>query len=147
MAGPYTTELDNLRNVTAGDLNTDSLNVNGTISVPGGITVTGGSINTTGKTSVALVRNDYSSVNVTTAAYVQLIASLADSVTALHIFDSSGQTLVLATGAAAAEVNQIYIPPGGNDLIPLTIAAGTRVSIKAVSATASAGELDISFLK
>lgn len=38
MAGPYTTELDNLRNVTAGDLNTDKLNVNVVSSSAGGAT-------------------------------------------------------------------------------------------------------------
>lgn len=91
------------------------------------------------------IRNDYSSVNVTTSAYVTLVASLTSACTEVEIFDSSGQTLYLATGAAASEVNQILIFPGGNGRVPLAIAAGTRVSIKAVSATASVGEIDINF--
>ena len=53
--------------------------------------------------------------------------------------------MALATGAAGAEVIQMYIFPGGNGRIPLKIAAGARVSIKAISATASVGEIDINF--
>lgn len=99
------------------------------------------------RTSVNLARNVYSTTNVTTAAYVQLIASTSDTTNQLFVFDSSGQTLVLATGAAASEVDKYYIVPGGNGLINLTIASGTRVSVKAVSATANSGELSITFIK
>lgn len=99
------------------------------------------------RTSVNLARNVYSTTNVTTAAYVQLVASTSDITNQLFIFDSSGQTLVLATGAAASEVDKYYIVPGGNGLINLTIPASTRVSVKAVSATASSGELSVTFIK
>ena len=98
-----------------------------------------------GRTAADKARNDYSSVNVTTSAYVTLDASLAAEAHEVEIFDSSGQTLVLATGAAASEVDQVYIVPGGNGRIPLRIAAGTRTSIKAVSGTASAGEISVNF--
>lgn len=100
-----------------------------------------------GRTSVQLVRNDYTSTNVTTAAYVQLIASTSDTTNELYIFDSSGQTLFLAVGAAASEVNKAYIVPGGNGILHLNIPSDSRVSVKAVSGTASAGELNITFLK
>lgn len=95
--------------------------------------------------AITKARNDYSSVNVTTGAYVQLLAaaSVTAAVKEIEIFDSSGQTLLLATGAAASEVDQIYIIPGGNGRIPLAIAASTRISVKAVSATASSGEIII----
>lgn len=105
-------------------------------------------INTqTGRTRVSQVRNVYSSTNVTTAAYVELVASTADTINNMYIFDSSGQTLVLAVGAASSEVDQFYITPGGNGSIDLAIPAGSRVSVKAISANATAGELSISFLK
>ncbi len=97
----------------------------------------------TGRTKVNIVRNVYSSVNVTTAAYVQLVASTAATINLLDIFDSSGQTLVFAVGAAASEVDQFNIYPGGNGRIELAIPSGSRLSIKAVSATANVGELDI----
>ncbi len=89
------------------------------------------------------VRNDYTGTNVTTGAFVELIASTAAISKELEIFDSSGETLELATGAAASEVRVAIITPGGNGRIPIGIAAGTRVSVKAISATASVGELDI----
>ena len=105
-----------------------------------------GAVKLAGKSSAnAPVRNDYTATSVTTAAYVQLVASTTSACTEIEIFDSSGQTLVLAIGAAASEVNQINIFPGGNGRVPLIIAAGTRVSIKAVSATASVGEININF--
>jgi hypothetical protein len=91
------------------------------------------------------VRNDYTSTAVTTAAYTQLIASTSAAYSALEIFDSSGQTLKLAIGGAGSEVDQFLIFPGGNGRIPFTVASGSRISIKAVSATANAGEIDINF--
>jgi hypothetical protein len=100
-----------------------------------------------GLASVNLARNDYTSTNVTTGAYVQLIASTSGTTNQLYIFDSSGQTLVLAVGGVGSEVDQAYIPPGGNGQLNLTIPSGSRVSVKAVSATATAGELNITLLK
>lgn len=108
----------------------------------GSITVVTGT-----RATVELVRNNYASVNVTTAAYVELIASTSGAIGQLHIFDSSGETLVLAVGAAASEVDQVYVPPGGYSApIDLGIPAGSRVSIKAVSANATLGEIAISAL-
>lgn len=98
-----------------------------------------------GRSIVTRARNVYSSTNVTTGAYVQLVASLGSAVNEVEIFDSSGETLVLATGGAGSEVDQAFVFPGGNGRIPLAIAASTRVSIKAVSATANAGEIAINF--
>ena len=100
-----------------------------------------------GLESVELIRHVYSSVNVTTAAYAQLDASTADDINELDIFDSSGQTLVFAVGAAASEVNQFYIAPGGNGKIRLHIPAASRLSVKAISANATVGELVINAFK
>lgn len=102
-------------------------------------------IKSTGNTPLTFVRNVYSTTNVTTAAYVQLVASTSGVTNVLEIFDSSGQTLKIAFGAAASEVDQFQIFPGGNGRVTCTIAAGTRISVRAVSATASSGELDINF--
>jgi hypothetical protein len=90
-------------------------------------------VSAVGMSLVQLARNDYVSSPVTTAAYVQLVAATSDAVNGLFIFDSSGQTLVLAVGAAASEVDKLYIVPGGNGFVPL--------------ASATVGELSISFLK
>lgn len=89
--------------------------------------------------------NVYSSVNVTTSAYVQLVASTTSAVRQLQIFDSSGQAMIIATGAAASEVDQIYVPPGGG-VFSLAIAASIRVSVKALTATANTGYLLVDYL-
>ncbi len=88
------------------------------------------------------VRHDYSS-NVTTGAWVQLIAATAAVINGFMIFDSSGKTLELGVGGSGSESRILIIPPGGfGHIIPIKIAAGSRLAIKAISGTASAGEFD-----
>lgn len=85
------------------------------------------------------IRNAYGTTPVTTAAYVEMVASLTATSGKIQIFDSSGETLIFAVGAAGAENPIFYIPPGGID-IELTVAAGSRIAIKALSANATDGE-------
>lgn len=94
------------------------------------------------------VRYAYSSGAVGTVSWVQLIASTAATINCIQLFDSSGQTLELGTGAPASETRVLIIPPGGLDAcVPLRIAASTRVSVRALSATTGAvGEIDITGL-
>jgi hypothetical protein len=99
-----------------------------------------------GSSVVTTHRRDYSSSSVTTGAWVELVASLSAQVNKLDIFDSSGETLELGTGAAASETRLILVTPGGNGLLPVQIASGTRVSLRAVSATANTGEIVLNFL-
>lgn len=96
-----------------------------------------------GRTVIATVRNDYGSTPVTTGAWVQLIASTASIINMIELFDSSGQTLELGLGAPASESRLILVFPGGNGQVPVTIPSGSRLSVRAVSATANAGELDL----
>jgi hypothetical protein len=96
-----------------------------------------------GKTPFTNVRVNYSTNNVTTTAYTQLVASTSQAATAMEVFDSSGQTLFFAFGGAGSEVNKVLDYPGGNGFIPLAIPAGTRLSITAVSGAATSGELDL----
>lgn len=98
-----------------------------------------------GRTVVTTTRNDYSSVNVTSGAWVQLIASTSAEINSFEIFDSSGQTLELGTGGSGSETRLILVFPGGNGLVRAQIASGTRISIRAVSATANSGEIDINW--
>ena len=153
---PFPIKLDQTTPGTTNAISIAQLGAN-TISTGNGVSGTGvqrvtiasdstGTIKQAGKSIAnSPVRNDYTSTAVTTGAYVQLVASLTSACTEIEIFDSSGQTLKIATGGAGSEVDQINIFPGGNGRIPLAIAAGTRVSVRAVSATASVGELDINF--
>lgn len=87
------------------------------------------------------VRNRYATTAVTTGAWVQLIASTAFTIKEWSVFDSSGQTLEIGIGAGGAETRLFLIPPGGMPNFSLNVAAGTRISIRAVSANATSGEL------
>ena len=100
-----------------------------------------------GNAPVQMIRNDYSSTNVTTSAWVQLDSSLDQDVTELEIFDSSGSTLKLGIGAAGAEVDLIHIMPGGNGKIECLISKGVRLAVKAVSANATTGELTMNLYR
>jgi hypothetical protein len=94
-----------------------------------------------------LLFNDYSITPVTTAAYVQLAAALVTALNSLSIFDSSGSGMILAVGAPGSEVNQLYVPPGGNVAgYDISIQAGSRVSYKALTANATSGQLIITGL-
>jgi hypothetical protein len=101
----------------------------------------GGGGGSTELTAVSLVRKDYTSETVTTSDYTELIASIPTAVLNVEIFDSSGEILVLAVGNVGAEVNKVYVFPGGNGRIPLKLDVGERLSIKAVSAAAATGDL------
>ena len=92
-----------------------------------------------GRAKVNQLFNDYTVTPVTTAAYVQLIASTSAVSNRLEIFDSSGEVLIIAVGAAASEVDQLYLFPGGNGVIDLAIPTASRISIKSKTATASVG--------
>lgn len=74
---------------------------------------------------------------ITSSAYVTIVASTSLATTLVELFDSSGVALYFAVGAASSEVNQFVIYPGGNGQVPLAIPAGSRISYKAVSATAT----------
>jgi hypothetical protein len=87
---------------------------------------------------------DYTSGNVTTGAWVELIASTAAAINLLCITDTSGQVMELGTGAAASETRVFLIAQGSSACIPLRIASGTRLSVRAVTASATSGYLTIS---
>lgn len=74
---------------------------------------------------------------VTSSAYVQIIASTSLAASLVELFDSSGVSIYLAVGAAGSEVNQLVIYPGGNGQVAITIPVGSRISYKAVSASAT----------
>lgn len=113
-------------------------------NIPSGTQNVSGTVSVNTMTYVNRVRLVYSSTNVTTTAWVELLASVgASSIKELEIFDSSGETLELGIGASGSEVSKSYVFPGGNGRIPLQIAALSRLSVKAVSATANSGELII----
>lgn len=92
--------------------------------------------------------HDYSVGNVTNAAWTELIASTSAQVYGFTLFDSGGYTMELGIGAAASEVRLCLVPPGGFDgVTPIEIAAGTRISVRAVGiALVNVGEIALNLL-
>jgi hypothetical protein len=108
-----------------------------------------GGLNTSGigKDSVGIARIEYPTTAVTSSAYVNLIAALTSDVNEIILDHSSGATLILAVGATGVEINKLYIPPFGSGSVDLRIPSGSRVSVKAVSTSATTGALNATFLK
>jgi hypothetical protein len=91
---------------------------------------------------------DFAVSNVDDTAYVELISSVgATGIRKIQLFMSSGEPLYLAFGAAAAEVDQLIIIPGGTGVIDFEIPAATRLSVKAINTvTVSSGVIIINLL-
>lgn len=101
----------------------------------------------TSYTNTTLYRVDYGLNPVNTATWYQIDAALPSTIKQLYIFDSSGSVMQLAIGGAGSEVAKINIPPGGSTVgWPLTIPAGARISIKALDANATVGQMVITAL-
>ena len=87
----------------------------------------------------------YSSTSYAPGSWTQLITSTPQNINQVEIFDSSGNTALLGTGAAGFEVALAQIIPGGNGCIPLRIDAGTRVAARPFVALPNSVELTINF--
>lgn len=86
-----------------------------------------------GYDGVDSVFRDYASSGLTAATWSEVIASTSSEAQEIEIFDSSGEVLELGFGAAASEVRQVYITPGGNGRIKLNVPAATRISVQCAS--------------
>jgi len=86
-------------------------------------------------------------VTYSTAGYTELVsvAQNTQNVNQVEIFDSTGNTALLGSGAAASEVVLIHVTPGGNGIIGLRIDAGTRLAIKPLTTPANNTECVINF--
>ena len=94
-----------------------------------------------------LATYDYTSGSVTTSAYQTVLGSTSNKCSQLYIADTSGSAMILAVGGVGAEVDQLYIGPGGSDApYELAVAASSRISIKALDTTASVGRMIITAL-
>lgn len=98
---------------------------------------------------IGTLTHDFSSTNVTAAAYIQLTASTSAVIKKMQIFYPDGDAMHIATGAAASEVNLFYVLAGGTDGgIEVDIPASTRLSMKLITggATNDSGTLVINLL-
>lgn len=88
----------------------------------------------------------YAGTNVTTSAYVELVASSPITVSRVQICDTSTKVLKIASGATSSEKDLFTVQVSGCVVVPYYLPAGTRLSIKAVDATASSGYNTLSFV-
>lgn len=105
-------------------------------------------VNVSGKTPVSFARVEYSSSNVTAAAYTEIISDTgATAGKEVIIFHANGEPIYLAIGAAASEVDQMIVIPGGfNHPVELSVPANSRLSVKALSNTITTGQIIINVL-
>jgi hypothetical protein len=97
--------------------------------------------------NATLYTNSAAGVTVTfaTSAWLELVSSLSQAVNFIEIFDSTGNTARLGTGAASSEVDLLLDTPGGNGHIPVYVAAGTRISLKPLTTPPAGAEVVINF--
>ena len=88
---------------------------------------------------------DYLTGPVTSAGWTQIKAATAGKFSLISVFHGNGAPVYLGVGAAGFEQIVLLIPPGGiSNQSELTIPAGARLSLKAVTAvSATEGELDL----
>lgn len=76
-----------------------------------------------------------------TTGWLELVASLAQAVNFVELFDSAGFTARLATGAASSEVDLFLSYPGGNGHVPVKIDPGLRLAIRPTTNPAAGSEI------
>lgn len=89
-----------------------------------------------------------SSTNITTAAYVTLSASTPIGTQKIVVANGTGQNIIIALGAAGSEQGILAVGTLMSAVIPLSyyIAAGSRLSVEAIGATANTGTISVSLL-
>lgn len=70
------------------------------------------------------------SITFTIGQWTQIFASSALVVKALEIFDSTGETAQIGVGAAASEILQFRITPGGGGLNYFQIDGSGRITLR-----------------
>ncbi len=90
--------------------------------------------------------HSYASTNVTTGAYVTLVAASPITVSQFQVCDTSTKLLKIATGAASSETDIFTVQISGCVVVPYFVQAGARISIRAIDASATAGYNTLSFI-
>ena len=100
-----------------------------------------------GPNNATLYINDSAPTTVTydTTGWLELVATSAQTINNIEIFDSTGFSARLAIGAASSEETQFFITLGGNGNIPVRIDAGNRIAIKPEVLPPLGAELMINF--
>jgi hypothetical protein len=98
----------------------------------------------------SLAQINCGSQNVTTGAYVTLIASTSIPFFRMLATDTTGKVLKIAVGAAGHEVDICQLPVDDSEIINLAtlsaVPVGSRLSLRAISATANSGYSAVTLL-
>jgi hypothetical protein len=86
-----------------------------------------------------------SSTNIPFATYLEVVSSTSLLANAVHFFNGTGFSVILAFGSSGSEVDQFIFPPSG-DVVPLRVPAGTRLTLKAFTADITTGEVVINLI-
>lgn len=94
------------------------------------------------QTAITKAKNDCSSTNITTSAYVQLIAAVGTGINQIEVYNPTTKVLILAVGAAGSEVDLCYLfPTAVKETHRVWIEGGKRISVKADASNATTGIL------
>jgi len=97
-------------------------------------------------------RFNYAATNVLTSAWMLVSGSTQTNGPCrfIQVFDSSGQVVKLGTSADAGTtvttVPTLVHPGGFNNPMPVAIPSGSALYIRAVTATISSGEFEVTYL-
>ena len=98
-----------------------------------------------GSSSLIVDNGAPSPVTYDTGAWLEIVASAGQNINFIEIFDSTGETARMGTGAAASEVDLLQILPGGNGHLPVRIDSGTRIAIRPLITPTPNTETTINF--
>lgn len=99
-----------------------------------------------GSSLVKTVSFDFSSTNVTSSAWVQLLSSVGARCNHVEITHQGSYPVYLGYGASGAEVTERIIEPTGETIrSPLLLESGHRLALKATGTTLSTGTITMNF--
>jgi len=81
------------------------------------------------------------------SAHLEIVASLAANVKQIKVNDTTGEFIGVFTGAASSEILQCIIGPGQDNITPVIMNSGERVSVRNMAnAAINVGSLCIQFI-
>lgn len=83
-----------------------------------------------GNADLTLDTGTPSAITFSIGSWTEIFASTGETVRAIEIFDATGEIALVASGAAASEVVEFRVIPGGNGLNYFQIDETTRVSLR-----------------
>lgn len=100
---------------------------------------------------VVTVRNDMATTPIVQAAWTEIVAALGAPASAVEIYNPSGATMRISTGAAGQEdANELpysILPGGSSILMPMDgIKNGARISLRSVDADVNTNIFVLNFL-